>query len=236
MNDRDQRRYDRLTRIQTFARENAPDFALGSKAKELFDSVDSRITDLEAAKAGQVPARVSKQTLLDGLWLDFKNIARTARSIALTENGFASPYRLPEVPTEAAITTHADSLLQILEDQPNDSAAVKAAKAGLRGKFVAYEMPGEFVEDLRADREAVRNANKVNQGEIQEGIENTELIGQILEAAALDVQQLDAIMNNKYSRQPEKLRAWQSASRVERAPQRAKKSATGTTPPAAPPK
>jgi hypothetical protein len=84
-------------------------------------------------------------------------------------------------------------------------------------------MPTDFVEDLRADREAVRDANQHNQGETQEGVENTELIGQILGKAADDVQELDAIMNNKYSRQPEKLRAWQSASRVERAPQREKK-------------
>jgi len=32
-------------------------------------------------------------------------------------------------------------------------------------------------------------------------------------------------MHNKYARHPEKLRAWQSASRVERAPQREKKPA-----------
>ena len=37
--------------------------------------------------------------------------------------------------------------------------------------------------------------------------------------------ELDAIMHTKYSRQPEKLRPWQSASRVERAPQREKKRA-----------
>jgi hypothetical protein len=36
------------------------------------------------------------------------------------------------------------------------------------------------------------------------------------------VNYLDAIMHNKYERQPEKLRAWQGASRVERAPQRQK--------------
>ena len=41
---------------------------------------------------------------------------------------------------------------------------------------------------------------------------------------------LDAIMYNKYTRQPEKLRAWQSASHVERAPQREKKT-TPVTPP-----
>ena len=84
-------------------------------------------------------------------------------------------------------------------------------------------MPGDFVTDLRADREAVRGANQHNQGETQEGVENTELIGPILGKAADDVQELDAIMNNKYARQPEKLRAGQNASRVERAPQREKK-------------
>ncbi len=36
------------------------------------------------------------------------------------------------------------------------------------------------------------------------------------------VNYLDAIMNNKYARVPEKLRAWQSASHVERPAQREK--------------
>jgi len=230
MNDRDQRRYDRLTRVQTFGRENTADFATGSKAKTHFASIDQHLQALDAAKAGQTPARVSKETLLDALALDFKNIARTARSIALTENGFASPYRIPDNPSEAAITTHTDTLLLLLEDQATDSAATQTAKAALRAKFIAYELPTDFVEDLRADREAVREANQHNQGENQEGVENTELIGQILGKAADDVQALDAIMNNKYARQPEKLRAWQSASRVERAPQREKKSTPITAP------
>jgi len=49
-----------------------------------------------------------------------------------------------------------------------------------------------------------------------------------------EVTQLDAIMNNKYARNPEKLRAWESASHIERAPKREKKPASGTTPPAPP--
>lgn len=60
------------------------------------------------------------------------------------------------------------------------------------------------------------------------GVENAAAIGEILDRAAEDVQQLDAIMHNKYARQPEKLRAWQSASRVERAPQREKRAASPT--------
>jgi hypothetical protein len=41
-------------------------------------------------------------------------------------------------------------------------------------------------------------------------------------------------MNNKYARQPEKLRAWLSASRVERAPPREKKPAAAPGGPASP--
>jgi len=37
-------------------------------------------------------------------------------------------------------------------------------------------------------------------------------------------------MHNKYARNPEKLRAWQSASHIERAPQREKKAAPAKTP------
>ena len=43
---------------------------------------------------------------------------------------------------------------------------------------------------------------------------------------------LDAIMRAKYARNPDKLRGWESASRLERAPVRAKK----TPAPAHPPK
>jgi hypothetical protein len=212
MDDREQRRFDRLTRVQTFGREHAADFAAGSKASTHFAAIDGHITALEHARAGQRPDRLSKATLLDALWLDFKAIARTARSIGLTDPGFAAAYRVPENYTEKDISTFADALLARLEGP---------AAADLRAKFIAYEMPADFVEDLRADREALREVNQLNQGETQEGVGNTKLVDEHLAAAARDVQELDAIMHNKYARQPETLRAWQSASHVERAPRRA---------------
>ena len=224
MNDRDQRRYDRLTRVQTFGAENSADFASGSKAATLFGNLDRLVDQLDAAKAGQAPNRVSKQTLLDALNIDLQNIARTARHLELTENGFAAPYRLPDVPTESNITTHTDAVLRRLEDQRGDSAAIKTAKSALRARFMNYELPDDFVANLRADRDAIADVNRRNQAENQGGVENTGLIGQLLGQANADVSGLNAIMYNKYTRQPEKLRAWQFANRVERAPQREKKS------------
>ena len=57
----------------------------------------------------------------------------------------------------------------------------------------------------------------------------------LIRAGMAEVTQLNAIIKNKYARTPDQLRAWQSASHIERAPQREKKPAPvngGTTPPA----
>ena len=205
MNDPDVRRYDRGTRVQTFGRQNAGDYAVGSKAKTHFTNVDGLLVQLDDAKAGQAPNRVSKETPLDALSLDLQNISRTARRIEAKENGFAAPYRLPDNTSESALTTHADSVLKRLEDQATDSAAVKTAKVGLRMRFLDYEMPADFVAHLRADRDAITEANKLNQGEVQGGVENTELIGQLLGELNDAIAEIDAINHDKYARQPEAL-------------------------------
>jgi hypothetical protein len=228
MNDRDQRRYDRATRVQTFGDDNAADFAPDSKAATLFTSLDGVVDKLGDAKAGQTPTRVTKTTLTDALSLDLKNIARTARCIEFTENGFAAPYRMPDHLTESSLTTHADAVLARLEDQPADTAAVKTARAALRARFAAYELPATFVANLRADRKALADANKNNQSETRDGVENTQLISELLGQANALIAELDAVMFNKYTRQPEKLRAWQSASHVERTAQHEKKTAPAT--------
>ena len=215
MNDRDSRRYQRLTRIQTFGRENAADLVPGSKAQTHFANIDQHLAALGQAKADQLPTRASKATLLDALELDFKNLARTARAIGLTETGFAAPYRVPDNPSETSITEHADSLLQILEDQPADSTETRTAKAKLRSIFISYELPEDFVQHLRTDRDALRSRS-----ETHEEAESSEVISRILALAATDIQELDTIMHNKYSRDAAKLAAWSGASHVERAPQR----------------
>lgn len=232
MNDRDERRGDRGSRVQTFGRENAADFADGSKARSLFTILDLLLAQYQEAKTEQTPTYVSKETLFDALSLDLKNIARTARDIEKSENGFAAAYRIPENVAESAVLTHADAVLKRLEDQAGDAAAVTAAKAALRARFIAYELPADFVTQLRADRQAIEDANKLNQKETLDGVGSTRRIGELLGQINAVVSGLDAIMYNKYTRRPEKLRAWQSASHVERAPQREKKAATTTPTPA----
>jgi hypothetical protein len=55
-----------------------------------------------------------------------------------------------------------------------------------------------------------------------------------LTEAYKEIRYLNAIMHNKYSRVPEKLRAWKSATHIERAPEWRKKDAPPAPSPAPP--
>ena len=92
-------------------------------------------------------------------------------------------------------------------------------------------MPADFVQDLKDDLAAIRSADDDMESDDQSGVASTAAVGRLIKAGMAEVTQLDAIMRNKYARTPDKLRAWQSASHIERAPQREKKPAGGTTAP-----
>ena len=233
MNDRDQRRHDRLTRVQTFGKNNASDFVADSTAAGFFASLDTLVANFELTKTTQVPNRVSKLFVLDALLLDFKNIARTARAIDIGEHGFAVGYRVPDSLTEATSITHADALLGRLEDSPDDTPKQLADKTTLRAKFAAYELGDGFVADLRADRDALKNVKQSNQAETQVGVESTAELTALLGEGQKLMLHLDAVMNNKYRGVPQKLREWQSASHVERSPRYTQAEPTVTPAPAA---
>ncbi|MDB5971530.1 MAG: hypothetical protein JWQ90_3980 [Hydrocarboniphaga sp.] len=228
MNNRDERRYQRLTSVQTFGQERAGDFPPGFKGAQLLSQLDQYLVDLNAAKAAQMPDRISKRPLLKALDTDCRNIARTARAIGLDDPSFAAPYQMPDKPGETPLLTHIDAMLARLEDQADDPADTLAAKAALRARFTSYEIAADFVQTLRQHSDALRAASRVNQGEIQGGVENTMRVGQILDAAGDTIQQFDAIVTNKYALEPEKLRAWRTASRIEKAPRRTRASAAGS--------
>lgn len=212
MNDRETRRYDMFTRVQTFGRDHAADFAPGGKAATHLASLAQITADLDTAKATQEGGRATaKVVLLDALRLDLQDIARTARALDAAEPGIADRFRLPDSPGQTALLTAADSAVQEL------------AKPGVPAKFLAYELPAGFVQDLRDDLAAIRAADAAMDSADQEGVASTAAVGQLIRAGMAEVTQLDAVVRNKYARHAETLRAWQSASHVERAPQREKK-------------
>ena len=232
MNDRETSRYDMFKRVDTFGDTNAGDFAAGSEAAKKFAAVKKAIGDLDGARAGQRPtAGTSKEVLLDALRLDVQNITRTARAMDQTEPGMAAKFPAPGTASDAALLTAADGILAKLSINPADSVAVKADKTALAAKFVAHELPADFVKNLGDDRAAIDAAQDAQETAREDGVASTSAVGRLIRDGMTNVNLLDAMMHNKYARDPDKLRAWMSASHIERAPQREKKPA-----PPAPPK
>lgn len=224
MNKRDQLRYQRATAVRTFGQERTADFPQTSKAAELFATITAQLARLVVVMAEQKPARIDKQPLLKKLEADCRKIARTARAIALDADdaSFAKPYQMPGKNGETPLLTHVDTLRSILQDQPGDSAQTQQAKFTLRARFAAYELLPDFIDSVGQRADTIRDANRTNQSENQEGVENTKLIGQILDDASATIRKLDAIMVNKYAAEAEKLHAWKTASRVEKLPRKSK--------------
>ena len=135
------------------------------------------------------------------------------------EPGFADKFRPPDSPSQTALLTAGDSVV------------LELAQPSVPAKFIAYEMPADFVQDLQDDIAAIRAADSAMDSDDQEGVASTAAVGRLIKSGMAEVAQLDALMNNKYARNPEKLRAWESASHIKRAPKREKKPAT---PPATP--
>ncbi|MES2658162.1 MAG: hypothetical protein V4689_06065 [Verrucomicrobiota bacterium] len=122
MDDRNIRRFERATRVQTFGRDNAADFTAGSKLTDFFADLDPIVLELTDARVGQLRDIVGKPALIDALSLDFKDVSRTSRAIKLDEPGFDdSAYRHPATSSETPVTTHADSLLNSSRTTPAPS-------------------------------------------------------------------------------------------------------------------
>jgi len=242
MTDRELCRSDRVDRVIVFGSDNAEDFAPGSKAAGCFVRLRVLQGALNEAKVGQqVPTgRTALEVLFGALRLDLQNTARTARAIALEQPGFADAFRLPDPPTDTALLTTADAYIAHLavkmqDGKPMDDAATQARKAAMLAAFVAHELPADFVAHLQADVKAIRDEYAAQEKNREKGVGSTGLIGPLLKEANDLITTLDAIMHNKYTRDPAKLRAWKSASHLERAPQREKKpEPPAPAPPASP--
>lgn len=232
MNDRTQRRYDKFTREITFFSDNKADFAAAGEAAKRNGNLQQIVKNMDDAKAGQDGGTAApKEVLLDALRLDLGNIRGIATAIDQDEPGFADRFPAADN-SETSLTTTGDKYLAQLLPAATDTAAEKAAKTALIARFTAHELPATFVDDLQGDLDDIAAANRQLDSGDQGGVENTAALGRLAREGMKESTYLDAILRAKYARNPDKLRGWESASHLERAPVRAKK----TPPPVQPPK
>jgi hypothetical protein len=217
MNNHETRRYDSFTRVRAFGLNHSEDFLPASKAGGHFSNVARIIKELEAARLVQHANGLhSTEPLAERLRLMLQDLTRTARAIAQDEPGFADPFRPPENAGLSALLTAVDAILLKLLETADDTKAIKAAKAALIARFVQHEMPADFVTRIAADRAAINSARAAQESGENETVQSTAAVGRLVRDGTKEVIYLDAIVRNKYARNPDKLRAWMSASHVER--------------------
>ncbi len=217
MNLRDRRRFERVIRVLSFLHEHAEDFSTAGNVGRLTASLETHRSTLEAAVSTQKPERIDKRQPIKNLTATCRQIATIARAIVRRDKSFVGRYKLPAPITDVSLIGHADSLLAKFELQPEDDLDTQQAKTQLRVRFSGFELAPDFVETLRNQRNALRDAIEFNQIKTQTGVETTSRINTVLEAATLDIQDLDAIMLSRFASKPDQLKAWKSASRLEAA-------------------
>ena len=220
MNDSQTKSFEMFRRVEGFGSEHAADFAASSLGGEKFAALSGVIDELEehgtAQSAGGSAARTStgaKRAARAELKRQMIAISETARAMESTRPGIAATFRVPN--------TNGDQALL------NAARAFVEAATPLKQEFIRHELPATFLEDLNAAIDAFESALSSQNQNKERRVTATAAIEAVVERGRQLVRELDAIVSNKYRRDPATLAAWESASRVEKLP-RKKKPPTST--------
>jgi hypothetical protein len=224
MNDRIRRQYNTLNTLSAFITANAADYSATSALPDYAATMKDVATKIDTAKAGQLGGSGADITdgLLQALKTDLQNIGGIARPMDALQPGLKDKFPTVGTTTQSIVTT-ADAYLTQLEIKLTDDTATKAAKNALAQLFIDHEMPSTFVADLRADRDAIPVAVVDETNTEKDKVKDTASLN-VLSRQGMQTRDLAiAALRACYTRQPEKLRAAESAAHVERAPQRSDK-------------
>lgn len=230
MNDAENRRLQMFVRVRDFGSAHTNDFAADSAGKELFTTLSSIVDTLEGHASAETSGRgaamqgtASRAQARDALRDRLEAINRTARALEDEIPGLDDQFRIPRSNNDQQLLATAGAFVT---DAPSVSA-----------KFTAYELPADFIDELKADIAALETAISEQSSGVVDHVTARAAIDEAIDQGILTVRKLDAIVRNKYAEQPEVIAAWTSVSHTERAPRHkaATASPTGPTVTAAPP-
>jgi hypothetical protein len=228
MNDRQRRRYERAQRVVMYMDTPSVDFpeeSRGAVFHARLKTLLAHVASLDVERAGNTSkrrqgtegredARAALRRMLKSVWDTHKAIAPDRPDI---KGLFEKPGRNNN--DQALVTT---------------ARAYAAAAAQFGGPFAEYGLTAEFFNDLRSKADGLESYIAIQNEGAGDGVDTTAAIEETLRQVDEVVERLDPIVRNKYRDNPAKLAAWESASRVERAP-RAKPKEEETAPAPPPP-
>jgi hypothetical protein len=217
MNDKQRRRFERLVRAADFATSLADPLPKGSKGETALANLSTHIDELEDRDASLVTnvtsARQgtrSRQDARAALREQLDAIFETSVTIALDHPEHKAKFRRPP-------------------ENANDQTLVSIARsyaaeaAPLQALFVEYNMPADFIDRLNASVDAFeRSVHQQNTG-TGESRSSRASIEAVLASGEQELERIETAITNKYRSDKATLAAWESVSRLERAPRKKSK-------------
>jgi hypothetical protein len=213
-------------RVHQHGPARAAAFPANSRGHELYAALGVAIKGMEqhsstqAMRAHGAREKTAQKRAADGAMRALVEvISRAARSMSSEMPGMAEKFRLPSskktrawLATARAIVTDAEPLAE---------------------EFVRRGMAPDFVDDLKARILAVQQAVDGRAQQTEGRVSATTAVAEAARQGLAAVRELDAIVRNVFAGNEAQMAAWESASRVERAPQRAQDEEESPTEPPA---
>lgn len=215
MNTRERKQYETMLKIREFGEARAADFPAGSFGGDTFANLNRVIETLkqyaieeDSHRTGKRQGTTVKSVQREALMEDLRAINLSARAMSRRIPGVEEKFRLPYRVTEQEFLTTARRF--VADAEP------------LAAEFIKYELPADFLDDLRTDITAFERAlgerSVANASSVTVGAAIDENIAAGIEA----IRDLDAVVRNRYRNDPTTLAAWTNATHVTRTPRVAK--------------
>lgn len=208
MDDLERNYYNAFVGVRDFGAENTTDFKAGSAGANNFAAVGAAALEMEQSGAVQSSGANGQTTMQKGVALaelreDLRMIRRTARALAVDDSAVGELFRMSSGGNEQNLLAAARSFL--------------TGATPLKDRFVEYDLPADFIEDLQADITAFEQSVTEKSSASGEKVSATASIGDAVKNGLESLRRLRAIVPNTYRDNPVKLAAWTSAGYVERA-------------------
>lgn len=217
MKDSDIRTLDMGKRAREFTLLHKSDFADGSYGAKLIDDLNKAIEETEKQGGAQDAAALDRQesteqkdAAIKTLLEQVRAINRTARAINNLFPGIADQFRMPSNSDQSVL---------------NRARAFLSEAAPIQTEFTKRDLPASFLADLQGAVDAVEAAEERQSAALARQTEATAAVTLALKTLRDIVRELDVVIRNKYSTEPDILASWRSASHIESAPKKAKKPA-----------
>ncbi|HEU4597300.1 MAG TPA: hypothetical protein VFS10_19375 [Pyrinomonadaceae bacterium] len=224
VNDRQRRRFERVSRIRAFMTEHAPDFPETGKAGQAAARLNTVLAELESLNTSRVTnkgerqqASIGRREARETLRAHLTTLRDTAETIALDHPELKGVFKW----SRASVSDQ--TLLAT-------ARAFAATAAPFRPRFAEYDLPPDFFVKLTASIEEFDRHIARQTATVGSGVAATASIEDALKRAEAEAERLDTSVRNKYRDDTARMAFWESASRLERAPRAAE-----TTDPAKPP-